>query len=169
MHRERGNFAAKIPSDSWLGKYAYRVLTGLILALTLALAFIPILDQRRLRMPDPWAYELAAQNFSQGKWLLSNDEVAAARTEFDLRGARLTQYIQIGPDSWTFRQSPGHPLQMALFLFTGWPQLANIILVILAIVILYPLLTAWYSERLAFFGITILLWTPILLWRGLPP
>ncbi|MCP4363588.1 MAG: hypothetical protein GY796_36780, partial [Chloroflexi bacterium] len=143
--------------------HRYRWLTGLVVLLALGLAFIPTHDQRRLRMPDPWAYELATQNFAQGKWILTNDEVAAARTALDLRGGRLTQYIQTEPNNWTFRQSPGHPLQMALFLPSGRPQLANVLLVMLTSVILYTLLTARYSERLAFVGVAILLWTPITL------
>jgi hypothetical protein len=141
----------------------YRLLAGLMVALAVTLAFLTPHDQRRLRMPDPWAYELAAQNFVQGKWVLNNDEVAAARTELDLRGARLTQYIETEANTWTFRQSPGHPLQMALLLPTGQPRLANAILAGLAAAILYLLLTAWYNERIACLGVAILLWTPITL------
>ncbi|MCC6608017.1 MAG: hypothetical protein IT327_32725 [Anaerolineae bacterium] len=135
----------------------------IIVALALGLAFVPTHDQRRLRMPDPWAYELAAKNFVEGKWILTNDEIAAARTELDLQGARLTQYIETSPNNWTFRQSPGHPLQLALFLPIGQPRLVNTLLTILAIAALFPLLASRYNERLAFLGTVILLFTPITL------
>lgn len=152
-----------LPVPASQPEFRYRWLTGLLVLFALALAFLPGHDQRRLRMPDPWAYELAAQNFIEGKWVLSNDEVAAARTTLDLRGARLTQYIETGPDAWTFRQSPGHPLQLALLLPTGQPRLANAMLGVLTAVILYLLLMAWYNERIACLGVAIFLWTPITL------
>ncbi len=142
-------------------QHPYRWLTGLVLFLALFVAFLPVHDQRRLRMPDPWAYELAAQNFTQGKWVLTNDEVAHGSTQIQLQGGRLTQYIQTGPDAWTFRQSPGHPLQLALLLPIGQPRLVNVLITIIATISLFPLLATWYNERLAFLGVTILLFTPI--------
>jgi hypothetical protein len=139
----------------------YRWFTGLAVLLMLTLTLLVPHDQRRLHMPEPWSYALAAQNFAQGKWTLTNDELAAARTEVRLQGSRLTQYVEIEPDRWAFRQSPGHPLQMAPFTAIGWPRLANVTLAVLAALVLYPVLAAWRDERLAFLGVTVLLWTPI--------
>lgn len=141
--------------------YHYRLLVGFSLILVLALTMIIPHDQRRLHMPEPWSYALAAQNFAQGNWTLTNDELAAARTQVRLEGARLTQYVEIEPGTWAFRQSPGFPLQLAPFAAVGFPRLANVVLAILAALVLYPVLAAWYSERLAFLGVTLLLWTPM--------
>ncbi|MBE2197488.1 MAG: hypothetical protein IAE79_02685 [Anaerolinea sp.] len=141
--------------------HLYRLGVALVIFAALALTILIPHDQRRLHMPEPWSYALAAQNFAQGKWTLSNDEIAAARTEVRLQGSRLTQYVEIEPDRWAFRQSPGHPLQMAPFTAIGWPRLANVTLAVLVALVLYPVLAAWRDERLAFLGVTLLLWTPI--------
>ncbi len=147
---------------SWIGPpYRYRLLTSLSIVMVLALTMLIPHDQRRLHMPEPWSYALAAQNFVQGKWTLTNDELAAARTQVRLEGARLTQYVEIEPGTWAFRQSPGFPLQLAPFAALGFPRLANVVLAVLAALILYPVLAAWHSERIAFFSATLLLWTPI--------
>ena len=141
--------------------YCHRWLAGLIVIFALGLAILVPHDQRRLHMPEPWSYALAAQNFAQGKWTLSNDELATARTEVRLQGSRLTQYVEIEPGQWAFRQSPGHPLQMAPFTAIDRPRLANVTLAVLAALVLYPVLATWRDERLAFLGIALLLWTPI--------
>lgn len=133
----------------------YRLSTSFSATLVLTLILLIPHAQRRLHMPEPWSYALAAQNFSQGKWTLTNDELAAARTEVRLQGSRLTQYVEIEPSRWAFRQSPGHPLQMAPFTAIGWSRLANVTLAILAALVSYPVLAAWQDERLAFLGVTL--------------
>lgn len=130
-------------------RFGYRWLAGLSVLCALALALLTPHDQGRLQMPDPWAYELAAANFAQGKWVLNDNEAAAGRTQIRLQGSRLTQYVPVGENAWAFRQSPGHPLQLVLFQALGWPRLATATLAILAALALYPLLARWYSERLA--------------------
>ncbi len=142
-------------------RYWYRWLTGLVVLLALALTFLPTHDQRRLRLPNPWSNELATANFAQSKWVLNDEEAAAARAQVRQRGGRLTQYLEISPGRWAFRQAPGHPLEMAPFYLLGYPQLANIFLATAAALVLYLLLAAWYSERFAFVGVTVLLWSPI--------
>lgn len=142
-------------------RFGYRWLAGLSVLCALALALLTVHDPYHLRMPEPWSFALAAENFAQGRWTLNRDEMAAARTAVRLQGARLTQYVEIAPEQWAFRQSPGYPLQMAPFTAVGWPRLANILLVILAALALYPTLAAWFNERLAFLGITLMLWSPI--------
>jgi hypothetical protein len=103
----------KGPLYASLSHYQVAAAGVLLLALLLTL-FIPY-DQHRLRMPEPWSYELAAANFAQGNWVLTTEELAAARTQIRLQGGQLTQYVEIAPEQWAFRQSPGHPLEMALF------------------------------------------------------
>ncbi len=78
-------------------KNSYRILTAGATILVLMLILLIHHDQRRLHMPEPWSYALAAQNFVQGNWTLINDELAAARTQVRLEGARLTQYVEIEP------------------------------------------------------------------------
>lgn len=144
-----------------LRPYRYRLLAGFMLILALALTLLTPHDQRRLGMPEPWSYELAAQHFAQGNWTLTREELAGARTQVRLQGSRLTQYVEIEPGRWAFRQSPGHPLQLALFQLVGQPRLAGAALAVLAVLVAYPVLAVWYDERLAFLGSTLLLWTPI--------
>lgn len=139
----------------------YRLLTVLAVALALALTLIPPHDKRHLGMPEPWSYELAAQHFSQGKWYLSDEEITAARTQVRLAGAFLTQYVSVAPDWWALRQSPGHPLEMALLTKLSLPRLTNSVLAILAVLALYPALTAWHNERIAFLGVILLLFSPL--------
>ena len=49
-------------------RYRYRLLTGFSVLLVLILTMLIPHDQRRLHMPEPWSYALAAQNFAQGNW-----------------------------------------------------------------------------------------------------
>jgi hypothetical protein len=87
--------------------------------------------------------------------------MASAHTRVQLAGARLVQFVQIADDTWAFRQSPGHSLEMALFANVGATRLANILLAVLAAALTYAALAAWHSERAAFFGVTLLLWSPL--------
>jgi hypothetical protein len=143
------------------GLSKYRLLTMLVVVLALALTLLPSHDKRRLGMPEPWSYELAAQHFSQGKWHLNDEEITAARTQVRLAGAYITQYVPVAPDWWSLRQSPGHPLEMALLTKLGLPRLTNSVLAILAVFALYPALTAWHNERMAFLGVVLLLFSPL--------
>ncbi|MBP8000036.1 MAG: hypothetical protein KA314_14925 [Chloroflexi bacterium] len=52
----------------------YRLLTIGVVALALALTLLTPHDARRLRMPEPWSYELAARNFATGKWSLNMEK-----------------------------------------------------------------------------------------------
>lgn len=112
-------------------------------------------------MPDPWAYWAATENFANGKWVLTDDEMADTLAQIHLQGGHLTQYVRIEENAWAFRQSPGHPLQMAVFHRLGYPRLANIFLSILAAWALYLFLATKYSEVIACAGVTMLLWSPI--------
>ncbi len=51
----------------------YRWLAGALVLAALLLVTLTPHDQRRLRMPDPWAYEIATQQFAQGQWVLNDD------------------------------------------------------------------------------------------------
>jgi hypothetical protein len=139
----------------------YRLLTIGVVALALALTLLTPHDARRLRMPEPWSYELAARNFATGKWSLNKDELAIARTQIRLDGGQLTQYIEIAPDQWAFRQSPGHALEMAFSLKLGSLRLANIFLALAGSGVIYLLLSARFSEKAAFLGVLLFLWSPL--------
>lgn len=155
---------ASLPTSAFRARWQqhqYRWLTGLFVLMAIALAFLPGYDQRKLRLPNTWSNELATANFAQGKWLLNDDEAAAARAQIRQRGGRLTQYLEIAPGQWAFRQAPGHSLEMVPFYLLGYSQLANITLAVLAVIALYPLLALLYNERMAFIGSTLLLWTPV--------
>lgn len=52
-------------------------------------------------------------------------------------------------------------MEMALLILLGVPRLANAALAVLAVLALYPALAAWYSERIAFFGVTLFLFSPM--------
>jgi hypothetical protein len=137
--------------------YLYRFLAGLVVAAALLLTMATPQDLLRLQMPEPWSYQLAAENFVQGKWTLTTEEVAAARTQVRIQGSRLTQYIEIAPDVWAFRRSLGLPLQLAFFqTIAGQPRLANISLALVAALIVYTLLSLWFNEKAALIGVTFL-------------
>ena len=55
------------PTSTWY-MHRYRLLTGVSVILVLALTMLIPHNQRRLHMPEPWSYALAAQNFAQGNW-----------------------------------------------------------------------------------------------------
>lgn len=140
---------------------AYRWLAGALILAALLLATLTPHDQRRLRMPDPWAYEIATQQFAQGQWVLNDDQAAQARTDVRLRGGSLDQYVPIGNNQWAFRQSPGYPLLLVPFFKLGIPRAANLLLAVAAAFILYRLLARRYDEPIAFAGVVLLAWSPI--------
>ena len=51
-----------------LYKNRYHFLTSFSVILVLVFTMLIPHDQRRLHMPEPWSYALAAQNFAQGNW-----------------------------------------------------------------------------------------------------
>jgi hypothetical protein len=139
----------------------YRGLVGLALLLILLLMLIVPHDQRRLRMPDPWTYEVAAGQFAQGHWRLNQEQMTAVMEEVEARGDKLILYVKVAPASWALRKAPGHPLEMVLAGFLGSTRLANMAWAILGAVVLYALLAACYSERIAFIGVTFFLCSPL--------
>ncbi len=148
----------------WVQQYPYRLLSALVVIVAIVFTMLVPQDQLALQMPEPWSYALAADNFSQGKWVLTTDEFAAARTQVRIAGARLTQYVEIAPDTWAFRQSPGHPLQLAFFqIIARQSRLSNISLALVAATVVFLVLASWKNEKAAFIGVTLLLWTPITL------
>lgn len=141
----------------------YRLVTGVAVFLALVLALWPPADPRELGMPDPWAYAVAIESFAQGKWVLNNEEMAAARVQVQLAGGRLLQYAEIAPGQWALRKSPGYPLLVIPFERIGQPRLANAVLAILAAIPFYAWLARWRSEFTACLGVIVLLWAPITL------
>lgn len=139
----------------------YRWLAGALVLAALLLATLPPHDQRRLRMPDPWAYEIATQQFAQGQWVLNDDQAAQARTDIRLRGGSLDQYVPIGDNQWAFRQSPGYPLLLVSFFKLGIPRAANLLLAVAAAIILYHLLARRYNDSIAVIGVVLLSWSPM--------
>jgi hypothetical protein len=160
--RRQQRYQAAKPSiwPSWPDA-TYQWLTIFLILLSFVFITIPAHDQRRLFMPDPWAYEMATQQFAQGQWVLTDDQAAQARTEVRLRGGTLEQYVPSGQDQWVFRQSPGYPLLLVPFYRLGLPRLANFLLAAVAATILYRLLSRWYDPQIAAIGILLLLWSPI--------
>ncbi len=142
-------------------RHSYRWLTGAAVLLALLLTLAPAQDKRRLGMPEPWSYELAAEQLAQGNWQLDNAQMTAARTQVHLAGAQLTQYVPVAPDRWALRQSPGHTLEMAALVLLGAPRLTNTVLALLAVLVLFPALAAGHGERAAFLGVTLFLFSPM--------
>lgn len=141
----------------------YWVVSVVLFLIPLAITtFIPH-DQRRLRMPDPWGYEVATHKFSQGNWSLTNEQVTQARSDVRLRGGSLDQYVPISEDQWVFRQSPGYPLMLAPFYRLGIPRIATLLLALGAFFILHRLLLRWYDAQIALTGTVLLAWSPITL------
>jgi hypothetical protein len=114
-------------------------------------------------MPDPWAYAFAIENFAQGKWLLSDEEMATGRLQADLAGGRLLQYVEVEPGQWALRKSPGYPLLAIPFTWLGRPRLANVALAIVAAIPLYAWLAAWRDEFTACLGVLLFFFAPMTL------
>ncbi len=96
----------------------YRVLAGLAVVLSLVLA-AKLPQPRLMRAPDPWAYKLAIENLAQGRWTLSDREMAAGRMQTRLAGGQLTQYVQVSPHRWALEKGPGFPLLAIPFQWLG--------------------------------------------------
>ncbi len=139
----------------------YRWLTGISILITLLfMLFVPH-DQRRLRMPDPWTYEVAAEQFAQGDWLLSREQITTIMTKIRAQDDRFLLYVRVRPDAWALRQAPGHAIEMALFHTLGSTKLANAAWVIVGSVALFMALGACYDEKMAFIGVVLFLSSPI--------
>jgi hypothetical protein len=138
-----------------------RLLACLVLALVVVLTLTTPQPRRQLRMPDPWAYMFAIENFAQGRWVITDDEVAAGRMQARLRGGHLTQYVNVGPDRWALEKAPGFPLMAVLFQWLGFPQLTNAALALIAAAALYALMSLSYDEGLACASVALFLLTPM--------
>lgn len=159
----RGRRPRKVAGNLWpyWPATVYRSLAALALILAITFTILTPHDQRRLYMPDPWAYEVATRRFAQGQWVLTDEQVAVARADVRLRGGSLEQYVPAGDGQWVFRQSPGYPLLLVPFYRLGMPRLANLLLAVVATLVLYKLLGRWYDEQLAAVGVLLLFWSPI--------
>lgn len=140
-----------------------RALAAGVVLLALLLALVPPFEQRRLAMPDPWAYALAIEQFAQGHWRLDEETWAAARLQARLEGGHLLQYAQVAPGQWALRKAPGYPLLVIPFQWLGMPRLANGALAVAAALALYSGLAAWRDERVAWQGVALFLGSPIAL------
>jgi len=116
---------------------------------------------RQSRGPDPWAYAFASQNFAQGKWVVTDEEMAAGRMQVRLQGGHLTQYVNIGPSRWALEKAPGFPLLVVPLQWLGIPQLTNAVLAALAAGALYALVACWFDEGLACVAVALFLFTPM--------
>ncbi|MBE7474997.1 MAG: hypothetical protein DPW09_01145 [Anaerolineae bacterium] len=129
--------------------------------LALALALAPSNHPRDLRIPDPWTYAFAIENFAQGRWVLTDEELDAGRMQFRLQGGKYIMYMQLSSDHWVLRKAPGYPLLVVPFYWLGQPRLANAVLAILSALLIYRLLATWRDELTACLGALVLLWAPI--------
>lgn len=116
---------------------------------------------RSLRMPDPWAYAFAIENFARVQWTVTEKEVAAESTQVRLQGGRLTQYGLVAAGRWALTKSPGYPLLAIPFQWIGQVRWANAALALLAALCLYALLAAWQNEWTALLGVVIGLLSPL--------
>ena len=91
-------------------RVACRLVAGLTVVLAVGLTVKTTPLPRQLRVPDSWAYAFATQNFARGKWIVTDEEMAAGRMRARLQGGHLTQYVNVGPNRWALEKAPGFPL-----------------------------------------------------------
>ncbi len=115
------------------------------------------------RMPDPWAYRFAIQNFAEGKWTVTDAEAAEGRMQARLEGGHLTQYVQLETNHWVLEKMPGYPLLVIPFYKLGVPQLANMMLALTAAAVLFGAFSAWRDEFAGFVGVVLFLFSPLAL------
>jgi hypothetical protein len=139
----------------------FRILTGMTFGLALVLVLGIAYQPRVWRMPDPWAYAFAADNFAHGRWTITTQEMAAGRNRTRLQGGMLTQYVEIAPGRWAFEKAPGYPLLAAPFQALGLMRWANIVLAALAAWTLYRGVSCWRDGFTAWVGVTLLLLSPL--------
>jgi hypothetical protein len=133
----------------------------LVVVLAVAMTLQTARGLKQASMPDPWAYAFAIENFSQGRWVVTDEEAAAGRMEARLRGGHMTQYVSVGPNRWALEKAPGFPLLAVPFRWLGAPQLTNSVLAVLAAATLYALVTQQYDEGLACGTVALFLLTPM--------
>lgn len=138
---------------------------GTVAAAVLFVVFILLtpFQMKRPRMPDPWAYRFAVQNFAQGKWVVTDAEAAEGRLQARLEGGHLTQYVQLEADHWVLEKMPGYPLLVIPFYTLGVPRLANVMLALTAAAVLFGAFTAWRDEFAGFVGVVLFLFSPLAL------
>lgn len=141
--------------------WPFRVVAVLMVALALGLGMQKPAEPGELSLPDPWAYAFAIENFSQGKLVIGDDEMAVGRMAARLQGGHLTQYVSLGANRWGLEKAPGYPLLVVPFAWMQRPWLANASLAMLSAFVLYGCLAAWLGEALACLGVGIWLFSPI--------
>lgn len=139
----------------------YRASAGLVVILAVVLALQTSRELSQARMPDPWAYAFAIENFCQGRWVVTDEEAAAGRMDARLQGGHMTQYVNVGPNRWALEKAPGFPLLAVPFRWLGAPQLTNSVLAVLAAGVLYALIAHQYDEGLACGAVALFLLTPM--------
>lgn len=134
-----------------------------VILLSIIIAFVWPYDHSRLRIPDPWTYEVAAQNLSNRLFVLTNEQIATNQTYVRLAGGILSQYLEISDGRWVLRQSFGYPLLLAPFHKIGMPQLVNLVLAGWALWLTYRLLCRWFPSQtgIPLIGTLLLAWTPM--------
>ncbi|MBN1814991.1 MAG: hypothetical protein JXA14_24365 [Anaerolineae bacterium] len=139
----------------------YRASAGLVVILVVVLALQTSRELGQARMPDPWAYAFAIENFAQGRWVVTDEEAAAGRMRARLQGGHLTQYVNVGSDRWALEKAPGFPLLAVPFRWLGIPQLTNSVLAVLAAAALYVAVARWLDEGLACAAVILFLLAPM--------
>lgn len=139
----------------------YRLVAGLVVVFAVGLTVKTTPLPRQLRAPDRWAYAFAIQSFARGKWVVTDEEMAAGRIQARLLGGHLTQYVNVGPNRWALEKAPGFPLLAVPLQWLGVPQLTNAVLAVFAAAALYALITYWLDEGLACAAVILLLFTPM--------
>jgi hypothetical protein len=140
-----------------------RLAAGLLMVLSAWLALSRPNDLQHARMPDAWAYAFAAENFAAGRWIVTDDELAAGQMQARLAGGHLVQYVPLGPDRWGLEKAPGFPLLAVPFQWLGFPGLTNSVLAAAAAAALYALVARWRSEPLACMAVMLFLLAPMTL------
>ncbi len=136
----------------------YRVITalGLVLAVVLVLV-VPA----QMSGASPWAYYYAVKNFSQGKLVISSQEMHQEINEAEEQGGILMQYVHLGHDRWAVEKAPGYIFYLVPFELMGIPRWGNVLLAAGMVIVVYLLLKRLRDEETACIGSLLVLFTPI--------
>ncbi|MHB8104586.1 MAG: hypothetical protein ACYDG5_03490 [Dehalococcoidales bacterium] len=136
----------------------YRAITaaGFIIAVVLVMA-IPA----QMSGASPWAYYYAVKNFSQGKLVITDQQLFEEMGEAYQQGGILMQYVKVAPNNWAVEKAPGYIFYLVPFERMGIPRWGNVLLALGMVIVTYLLLKRLRDELTACIGSLLILFTPI--------
>ncbi len=143
----------------------YLLIIALILVFQLSLL---IFTDIKFFEDDEWTFYFSAENFSKGRFSLTDSEYKAQRALARIYSARyntgnFTQYRQRNDGFWVSEKPAGYPLILSIFHRYNAPRLPNIILLILMPLSVFLLKNEFFNERERFYTAVLVIVCPLVL------